>query len=90
MTEAINIYLDKDSFYYFYTRKQNKRDKLISKNVSIEYAFEFCANKNFGEKRGFATQKTLIRSPQNKNHKWQKEHEAYIEKCGKKNTLISG
>lgn len=89
MKKAINIYLDKDFFYYFCTKKQNKKDKLISKNVSIDYAFEYCAAENFSEKKGFTTQKTLITSPHAKGHRWRKEHKTYLKKCGKKNTLIS-
>jgi len=89
MTEAINIYLGKDSSYYYSTKKQNKKDKLISKHVSIEYAFEFCAAKNYGEKKGFAAAKTFISGTPKKDHPWHKEQQVFLAKCGKKNTTIS-
>jgi hypothetical protein len=44
-----NIYQSEAGEYYYSQKPEDRKDKLIDKHVSTEYAFNFCARMNFGD-----------------------------------------
>ena len=44
-----NIYLESSGEFYYADSQKSRSDKLIDKNVSHDYAFMFCAAKNFNQ-----------------------------------------
>ncbi len=45
-----NIYKHKEGAYYYAERRLKNSDTLIESDVSIEYSFNFCQNRNYGIK----------------------------------------
>lgn len=44
-----NIYRNANNEFYFSETKESRKDSVQEKNVSHEFAFNYCAKKNFGE-----------------------------------------
>ena len=42
-----NIYREETGVYYYSESKRSRDDKLVERNVSVEYGFMFCAARNY-------------------------------------------
>ena len=83
MSNKINIYCNKQVEYYYSTHKIHKNDKRIESDVSVEYAFNYCAMKNFNDNIVTVT-KTVRHLPaghSSGSHEiWRKEHDILCRK----------